>query len=146
MKTPLQRLEGITYWVIEDPDGIYDFINTQVRKEWEEDVRREGRETKVDVWLATLPKRRWQLEKVQTEHVKLDQNIMNFLDSQRGYSVAENLAKRIRELHGAIQSFGIVIWPIIIRKESMQIVDGYCRYSVLKEMGIRNLYAYVGSL
>lgn len=30
----------------EDPQGIYDFINKEVRKEWEADARVEGREPK----------------------------------------------------------------------------------------------------
>lgn len=42
--TPIRRLEGVTYWVIEDPEGIHDYINTEIRKEWEEDVRREHRD------------------------------------------------------------------------------------------------------
>ena len=46
--TPVRRLEGITYWVIEDPEGIYDFINKEVRKEWEEDAESEGREPQED--------------------------------------------------------------------------------------------------
>ncbi|MCJ7455748.1 hypothetical protein MUP07_03265 [Candidatus Bathyarchaeota archaeon] len=44
MLTPIRRLEGVTYWVIEDPEGIHDYINTEIRKEWEEDVRREHRD------------------------------------------------------------------------------------------------------
>ncbi len=39
MITPLRRLEGVSYWVIDDPDGIYDFINNEVRREWEDDVK-----------------------------------------------------------------------------------------------------------
>ncbi len=32
--SPLRRLQAITYWVIEHPEGIHDFINTNIRKEW----------------------------------------------------------------------------------------------------------------
>ena len=34
--------------MIEDPEGIYDFINKEVRKEWEEDAESEGREPQED--------------------------------------------------------------------------------------------------
>jgi hypothetical protein len=43
VNTPIRRLEGITYWVVEDPDAIYDLINSEVRKEWEEDARSDSR-------------------------------------------------------------------------------------------------------
>ena len=48
MNTPIRRLEGISYWVIDDPDAIYDFINTEIRKEWEADARSEHRDPKDD--------------------------------------------------------------------------------------------------
>jgi hypothetical protein len=44
----IRRLEGITYWVIDDPKAIFDFINTEVRKEWEADARSEHRDPKDD--------------------------------------------------------------------------------------------------
>jgi len=40
--------------VIEDPDGIYDFINTNVRREWEADAKEEGRNPLDDPWLKAL--------------------------------------------------------------------------------------------
>jgi hypothetical protein len=49
MGTPIRRLEGISYWVIDDPDAIYDFINFEIRKEWESDARSEHRDPKDDI-------------------------------------------------------------------------------------------------
>ena len=60
--TPIRRLEGITYWVIENPEAIHDFINTEIRKELEADARSEHRDPKDDPWLRTLLKRKWHLE------------------------------------------------------------------------------------
>jgi hypothetical protein len=57
LKTPIRRLEGITYWVIEDPDAIHDFMNNELQKEWEEDARTEHRDPTKDTWLKTLSKR-----------------------------------------------------------------------------------------
>ncbi len=54
METPIRRLDGITYWVIENPEAIYDFIDTEIRKEWTEDARSEHRDTADDEWLKTL--------------------------------------------------------------------------------------------
>jgi hypothetical protein len=57
LKTPIRRLDGVTYWVIEDPDGIRDFVNNELRREWEEDARSEDRDPRKDAWLKTLSKR-----------------------------------------------------------------------------------------
>lgn len=146
MNTPLRRLDGISYWVIEDPDGIHDFINTEVRKEWELDVRSLPGDPAGGDWLPTLPQRNWTLEIIRTDEVGLNERIMNFVDTKTGYDFADHLAKRRQQLRHAIENYGIVIWPVIIRKEDMQILDGYCRYTTLKEMNIPRTCAYMGSL
>jgi len=132
--------------VIEDPDGIYNFINTEIRKEWEADARFEGRHPSQDPWLKTLSQRNWILEIVDTERIKLNPRIMNYKDSKRGYIFSENLAKRSDELKKDMETYSLVIWPLIIRKEDCVLADGYCRYAALKAMNIGRIYAYVGTL
>ena len=144
--TPVRRLEGITYWVIEDPEGIYDFINKEIRKEWEEDAKSEGREPQEDPWLKTLSERKWSSEVIEIERVKLNPKIMNYVDSRSGYSFSESLAKRSNELEECIKRYAAVIWPVIVRNEDYMLVDGYCRYTALRIMNIRKIYAYVGTL
>ena len=146
MNTPLRRLEGISYWVIEDPDGIHDFINTEVRKEWALDVRSMPGDPAAGDWLLELPQRKWRLDLVQTDIVELDEHAMNFVDAQTGYNFAEHLAKRRQQLRHAIENYGTVIWPVIVRKEDMQILDGYCRCTTLKETKVPRIYAYIGTL
>ena len=142
----IRRLEGITYWVIEEPTEIYDFINNEVRKEWEEDVKFEGREPSGDSWLKVLSKYKWQLEVMEIDKVKLNPSIMNLVDDRRGYVFTDELAKRSDELRMCIEKYRVVIWPIIIRKEGFMLMDGYCRYTSLKNIGIKRIYAYVGTL
>jgi len=147
VNSPLRRLDGISYWVIEDPDGIWDFINTEIRKEWDFDVRSLPRnDPAAGAWLRDLPHRKWTLEIVEIGKVSLDEHMMRFVDSETGYNFPEHLATRRKELRYAIENYGIVIWPIIVRKEDMQVLDGYCRYTTLKEMNIPAVYAYVGRL
>lgn len=100
MGTPLRRLEGISYWVIEDPDGIHDFINTEVRKEWEEDVRSLPDDPASGVWLATLPRRRWRLDVVRTTELRLDESVMNYVDSKSGYDLRRGLQNAGRNFGG----------------------------------------------
>lgn len=144
--TPLRRLEGITYWVIDDPDAIRDFINTEVRKEWEQDIKEMAGDPASGVWLETLPGRKWRLRILQTGEVRLNEFALNYVDAKTGYNFAQRLAERSRELRKAIELWGRVIWPIVIRKEDMEVLDGYCRYVTLKEMGVPKLYAYAGTL
>jgi hypothetical protein len=144
--TPLRRLERISYWVIEDPEEIRDFINTEVRKEWEQDIKEMAGDPASGVWLETLPSRKWRLSIVQTADLKLDDFALNYIDPKTGYNFAKRLAERSKELRKGIELWGRVIWPIILRGEDMEVLDGYCRYSTLRELGTSRLYAYVGKL
>jgi hypothetical protein len=146
LNTPLRRLEGISYWVIEDPSGIRDFINREIQKEWETDARFEHRDPKDDSWLKTLPKRKWSLEITDMNRVKLNPEIMNYVDTEKDYVFSERLAERSQELQKSIKMGGLVVWPLIVRKEDMQLADGYCRFSALKAMNVSRTYVYVGTL
>lgn len=146
LKTPVRRLEGITYWVIEDSGGIHDFINTEIRKEWEADARFEGRDPNEDPWLKALSKRRWHLGVIEIERIKLDPDIMKYIDDEREYNFATELAKRSDELRTSVKEYSIVIWPVIVREEDFMLIDGYCRYTALKTMKIKRTFAYVGTL
>ncbi len=146
LMTPVRRLDGITYWVIEDPEGIYNFINKEIRKEWEADAKFEGRESREDLWLKTLSKRRWRLEIAKIDRIKLNPNIMNYVDDVRGYNFSEELAERSDELRSSIKEYCSVVWPVIVREEDFMLVDGYCRYTALRDMNVHRIYAYVGTL
>lgn len=145
MRTPLRRLNGVSYWVIEDPEGIYDFINTELRKEWKEDAHSEGRDPKEDAWLKDLPKLRWNLETIEIDRIKPDTEIMNYVDVKKGYTFQASLAGRSRELKETIERFASVIWPLIVNEDYV-LVDGYCRYTTMKAMSVSRTYVYVGSL
>ncbi|MCW4021342.1 MAG: ParB N-terminal domain-containing protein [Candidatus Bathyarchaeota archaeon] len=143
--TPVRRLGGITYWVIENPKGIYDFINNEVRKEWEADARFEGRDPREDMWLQTLSERRWRLEITEIDRIKLNPCIMNYVDNNRGYMFSEELSKRSDDLQKSIKKYRTVIWPVIVREEDFMLIDGYCRYTALKTMTAPKIYVYIGT-
>lgn len=144
MTTPIRRLEGITYWVIEDSEAIHDFINTEIRREWQTDAISEHRDPKSDVWLKTLSKRKWSLEIIETARIKLNPNIMTYVDLETGYVFSKSLAKRSQELQESIKMGGLTIWPLIVRKEDMILMDGYCRHATLKAMNVSKTYVYLG--
>ena len=142
--TPLRRLEGVSYWVIEDSDEIYNFVNTNIRKEWEADVRSVGEDPLNDPWLRTLSGRKWRLDITDVNRVKLSAKVMSHVDVERGYVFAESLRRRREELRKSIEMYDVVIWPIILREEDFGLVDGYCRCTVLREMDVSRIYAYLG--
>jgi len=142
----LCRLDGITYWVIEDPDLIYDFINTEIRREWESDAKFERRDPQRDPWLKTLSKRKWTLEITQLSQIKLNPAIMNYADPKRSYNFQKGLAKRSLELQQSIKEYYLIIWPLITRKEDSTLVDGYCRHAALKALNTPRTYTYVGAM
>ena len=146
MDTPIRRLDGITYWVIENPEGIYDFINTEIRKEWTEDARSEHRNPEDDEWLTTLSQRKWSLEIAETERIRLNPNIVNYVDEKSGYVFLKSLDGRRRELEKEVRDSGVVIWPLVVRKEDLGLVDGYCRHAMLKAMNVKRAYVYAGSV
>ena len=142
----MRKLEGISYWVISDPIAIYDFVNSQVRKEWELDARSEHRDPKDDPWLMTLARRKWHLEILDMTRIKLDPEIMNYADHERGYVFSRSLEKRSAELRHNLEAGAVVLSPLIVREEDYQLVDGYCRCTTLKAMNVPRTYTYVGSL
>jgi hypothetical protein len=64
----------------------------------------------------------------------------------RGAVFSKSLAERSRELQESIEMGGVAIWPVVVRKEDMQLIDGYCRYAALKTMKVSRIYTYIGSL
>jgi hypothetical protein len=146
LNTPVRRLEGVSYWVIDDPDALYDFVNSEVRKEWEADARSEHRDPKDDPWLTTLARRKWHMEITDMTRIMLDPDIMDYVDPERGYVFSKSLEKRSAELRHNLEAGAVVLSPLIIRKEGYRLVDGYCRYATLKAMGVPRTYVYIGSL
>lgn len=136
MNTPLRRLEGISYWVIEDSEAIYDFINTEIRTEWEIDARNQNHAPEDNQWLGTLSNRRCQLEVMKLSQIKLNLEILNSVDQKTDYVFSKSLQRRSPELQQSIERGGVVLSPLIVKREDYQLLDGYCRYTTLNQMTI----------
>ena len=141
----LRRFDGVSYWVIEDPREISEFVNINIRKEWESDCVFEGKDPGRSEWLLSLKERKWELKVVGVRGVGLNQELMNYSDTKTGYDFAAHLKERKERLKDGMQRYGAVIPPVVLRAEDNQLMDGYCRYSALKDMGVKRIYAYVGS-
>jgi hypothetical protein len=118
-------------------------VNTQLRQEWVADAKDEGRQREEDTWVQELSERKWLLEIVELDTIK--PNPYEFI-LNTGYNFEERLAQRSKELRKAIEKYGAIIWPLTVRGEDMQLVDGYCRHTTLKAMNVARVYAYIGRL
>src|SRR2546422_11763386 len=78
--TTVRRLRSIEYRVFEDSDDIHDLINTEVRRELEADLESMGRDPRDDLLLNSLPKRKWWLEVVSINVVRLNTLILKSSD------------------------------------------------------------------
>ena len=145
-RTSIRRLHGIEYRMLEDSDDIHDFINTEVRKELDADFESMGEDPRQDALLNSLPKRKWRLEIVGVDEVRMNPLIVNSADLKTGRKFMERLRERRSELRKALETGGTVIWPIVLLREQQLLVDGYCRDSTLQEMNIPEAYGYVGRI
>jgi hypothetical protein len=141
----LRDLHGITYWVIEDPLEIARLVNSHIRKEWESDIA-EQEDHEGSAWLKSLQNRKWLLARVRLDRIKLNREVMDYVDGKTGYNFRMRLEERKRLLNQDLDKFGAVIRPIVLRAEDNLLMDGYCRYHVLLDRGVKEAYAYIGSL
>ena len=140
----LRKLEGITYWVIEDPEEIRELVCDYIRKEWEADIA-EQKDHEEGRWLESIKKRRGKLIVVDLRSIVLNDKIMNYVNETTGYNFRKRLWERMSLLNRDLDKFGAVIRPQIARGEDSQLMDGYCRYHVLADREIKQTYVYVGN-
>jgi len=136
----LRRVQGITYWVLNDPREIRRFINSNVKGEWERDNKEDGVDSDTDDWLLSLPKRDWRMRILETTKVRLDPSMM------ARESFTRRLDERSNEMRRSISEYQIVIWPIVIRAEDNMLKDGHCRFTTMQKMQIGKVMAYVGAV
>ena len=141
----LRVLEGIPYWVTEDPREISELVRNHVRKEWEADIA-EQKDHEEGSWLGSLEKRRWRLAITKLRDIVLSDQILDYVNEATGYNFRKRLRERISLLDRDLDRFGAVIRPVIVRAEDSHLMDGYCRYHVLMKRGIKETYAYIGIL
>jgi hypothetical protein len=135
---PLKRIEGITYWVIDDSEQIRRFINSNILHEWKKDAETDGIDASVDPWLRGLSKLKWSLQTIPLANVKLEPSLIG----RQGF--VTRLEERSKQLRRGIELYDQVISPIIIRGKDSMLKDGYCRYTTLKAMRVKRNLAYIG--
>jgi len=139
-----RELDGISYKVFEDPVEIKEFVDDKVRKEWEKDIKKAGRDPKKSRWLGNLSIRRWRLATLYSTQIKLNPEIMSIKNEKTGFNLYECLLKRKADLKLKMKRYTTPFPPVIVRGEDMNLMDGYCRFTTLNDLSVPRVYAYLG--
>jgi hypothetical protein len=145
-KTSASWLHGIKYRVLEDPDDIYDYVNTVIRRELETDFISMGKGEVSNEIIDSLAARRWKLEVANVCDIRLNPMIMESYDIKTGQRFKDRLKERTSELRRVLDQDRTVIWPLVLIGNHHLLIDGYCRHSTLTEMGIPKAYSYLGRI
>ena len=128
MKSNEVVLEGIHYFVLGDSADIERYVLATSQAEWDsEDFEQYGQDLHDQVWhLAQVP-------------VKSIRVLQHQLDSAEFIADVTPRIEQQRRLH----CDGIAVPPLILRGHDHLIFDGYARWHLFSELGIRECLAYV---
>ena len=90
-----------------------------------------------------LPQFEFKVKKVELEKIHPRQDLMIYKSDS--YDFKEHLKVRADEMEESLLQ-GSSLGPLIVKKENMELMDGYTRYSILKKYEQKKTYVYLGSL
>ena len=122
-------VEGVAYDVITEPAAVERHVRAMADEEWDpEDFEKFGED---------LRGQRWTLERVLVADVRPQQAL---LDSPVFRAdVGPRIATQRR-----LRAEGVPIPPLVLRGRDKLIFDGYARWHLFRELGVRACLAYVG--
>jgi hypothetical protein len=136
-----RKLENLVYNIIENEEDINPFLTKWLGREWRIDNKEHPDQAWGKEWLTQLPNLNFKLTIIDIEEIKPRKELMNY---KKGvYSFRDELKERVKEREESILR-GISIEPLVVRQSDMELMDGYTRYFVLKKLGKKKVYAYVG--
>jgi hypothetical protein len=126
-----RELDGVLYRVLVKADQIRNYVELITKEEWSlGDFEQYGDD---------LCQAKWKLEEVMIEKIQSNNILLATAKFQK------DLQPRILKQR-EIQRQKIAIPPLILRGSNLLIFDGYARWSVFKEKGVKKCLAYVGHL
>jgi len=136
-----RKLENFVYNIIENEEDIKPFLTKWLGREWRIDNKEHPDQAWTKEWLTQLPNLNFKLTIIDIEEIKPRKELMNY--KKGGHSFRDELKERVKEREESILR-GISIEPLVVRQSDMELMDGYTRYFVLKKLGKKKVYAYVG--
>ncbi len=133
-----RRLADFTYHVLADSAEIRAYLMKWIMREWELDHEEAPEEHWTLAWMQVLPQMQFSLEVIPLEDIRPNADLMRVADFQK------SLQERADEREEAMLR-GVSIEPLLVNQSSLELMDGYTRYTVLKRHTQKEVYAYVGS-
>lgn len=121
-------LEGICYRVLNDSDEIERFVVATCNEEWDrEDFEQFG---------LDLYEQQWALRQVPVDKIQVLRHQLQSAD------FIADVTPRI-EKQRALHRNGDAIPPLILRGHDYLIFDGYARWHLFNELGVKECLAYI---
>ncbi len=136
-----KKLGKFTYHVITDKSKLKQFLLKWIGGEWEIDHKEFPDQQWTIEWLNLLPQYNFKLKKVDLETIQPRQDLMNYKTDS--YNFKEELKVRAYEMEESILQ-GSSLGPLLVKKENMELMDGYTRYTILKKYQQKTTYVYLG--
>ena len=138
-----KKLGKFTYHVITDKSKLKSFLLKWIGGEWEIDHKEFPDQSWTIEWLNLLPQYNFKLKKVDLETIQPRQDLMNY--KKESYSFIEELKVRADEMEESILQ-GSSLGPLLVKKENMELMDGYTRYTILNKYQQKRVYVYLSSI
>ncbi|SRR6266498_757949 len=134
-----RKLGDFTYHVIADPVEIKKHLMIWILREWEIDHNQTPEEFWTVEWMRALPKMDFALEVLPLAKIQPRSDLMSVHQFQ------VELEQRAKEREESVLRGGSME-PLLINRDSFELMDGYTRFMVLKKYNQLEVYAFVGTI
>lgn len=136
-----KKLGSFTYNILADSNDIERFLTFWLMREWKADHEEDSAQVWTLQWLELLPQMNFSLDVMKLKDINLRADLMNY--ETETYSFARELQLRAEEREESMLR-GVSIEPLVVNQSSLELMDGYTRYLVLKKHRQTEVYVYVG--
>jgi len=133
------KLGSFTYNVLSDPVDIKAYLMKWIMHEWEIDHNEAPNEHWTVTWMNVLPKMEFMLGIINLENINPHPDLMSIEE------FISDLEERADEREESMLR-GVSIEPLLVNRNSLELMDGYTRYTVLKRYNQKEAYTYVGTI
>jgi hypothetical protein len=136
-----RKLGDFTYNILADSSDIKPFLMHWLTWEWSIDHQESPEQIWTVEWLELLPQMSFTLEVLALNDIQPRPDLMNYKTESESF--VEDLQARAEEREVSMLR-GVSIEPIVVNQSGFELMDGYTRYTVLKQYQQKEVYAYVG--
>lgn len=133
-----QPIDGFLYNIKQDIESLKESLG----KEWEQDHREFPDQPWTLEWLTKLQNSSFEMKRMHLSAIVPRKDLMTWVSGK--YVFAEELSSRVSEARENI-SETTIIDPLVVLADTNELVDGYMRYTLLQEMGAKEVLVYVMS-